>query len=199
MARELIDTLLAGGLLIFAPPAAVAQDRVACDSAATNVRGGSHGNAYNNALAVLMTCSVTGPRVLAEQWSRPPQDSLAIRLLGDASINLRDRRLLAATKTAALDVSRPTPVRLTAIRVLVAYFDPSIAIDFRSPAQPVPTGSAYVMLGEWSHPIGRDGAEALTASIRSDVLAVLHQVQAAGGDVSVARVAEYLAKRLEKR
>ena len=174
-------------------------DDETCAPAATALRGKPRGAGYLNAVRTLMSCPQRGPIALAAEWASPPNDTTDLRLLGAVSGNLRDNRILDAVRGIALQNSRPREVRLAALRTLVRYFDPRLAVEFKEPPRPDLPDAAYVMLGEWSHPPGNDGSQPLPASVRQDVLDVLAQLETSPGDTVVEKVARYLRKRLEER
>lgn len=185
-------------LAILPSAAAGQQDENACASAEAALAAQPRGEGYRHSIGILMGCSVAGPRALAAAWDRPLEDTLNLRLLGDASAWLMDRRLSRALSAVALDASRDRHVRLTAIRGLVGQFDPSLDVVYRTPP-PIPDvpGSAYVMLGRYVEPLGRPGAEPLSASDRQEIIDVLRRLKASDGDEVVQKVAGYLLDRLE--
>jgi hypothetical protein len=173
------------------------QDEEACTSAEDTLRLQPRGESYRRALGILMGCPVVGPRALATEWGRSQEDTTVLRLLGDASARMTDRRLLQALRSVTLDALRDRQVRLTAIRAFVGQFDPSLEVVYRTPSHPGLGGSAYVMLGRYVHPLGRAGAEPLSASERHEVLDVLRQLKTSDSDEVVQKVAGYLLERLQ--
>jgi hypothetical protein len=95
-----------------------------------------------------------------------------------------------------MDASRSRDVRLTALRALTGYFDPSILVTFRIPDDTGLPGAAFVAFGRWAHPHGRDGAEPLQRSIRTDLLGSLKELEAAAGDPVIAKIAGHVHRRL---
>lgn len=191
-----IHGLAALWLLILLSAVEAQQDGEACAPAETSLGRATDLKTYHEAIGYLVTCPVAGPRALAAQWTHPPVDSAALEHLGAASAIIRDRRILQAAKAAALSASNGRHVRLTAIRVLVGQFGPSLEVVYRTPSQPGLGGVAYVMLGEWDHRIDRPGAQPLPASAQDDVLDVLRRLHASDGDEVIRKVAGYLVGRL---
>jgi hypothetical protein len=198
MDRFLISIHALGALLFLVLPSAVEaqQDTEVCAPAEASLGRATDMKSYHRAIGSLVGCPVAGPRALATQWAPPPVDTTALRLLGDASATLRDRRLLRAAKSAALSRSNSRDVRLTAIRALVGQFHPSLDVVYRTPSEPGLGGVAYVMLAESDHRTDRAGAEPLAASGQDEVLNVLRQLGASDGDEVIRKVSAYLVGRL---
>jgi hypothetical protein len=167
-----------------------------CSRAASTVQSGAHGQSYYHALADLTTCPTEGSTGLAGAWQKAPSDSIAIRILGEASPRLRDRDVLQAVLTAFRDPGRPQAVRLAALEALVGYYQPGMAVRYTEPSRPVRSGSAYVMLGRGDPPSVRNGQKPLSAGARQDILQALAAVGASDPDDRVSLIAGYVRDRL---
>jgi len=173
-------------------------DPPGCTAAENALEGRKSGPAYHEHLQALASCPAAGPRAFRLQWMSPPVEATAVRLLADVSSSIRDRRILEAVRDASFSDNNSQEVRLAAIRTMISYFDPSVAVHFQpSPDTSLPA-AAYVMLGRWEHPVGRDGEQALGPSMRAEVLGILRQLEQGPGDPIIAKVAGYLARRLAK-
>src|SRR5881396_1340357 len=80
-------------LIAFAGVAMAQQDGSWCAPAEASLRSSARGDTYHRAIRDLVGCPVSGPQALAAQWAHPPEDTVALQILGDASATLRDRRL----------------------------------------------------------------------------------------------------------
>jgi len=182
-------------LIAFAGVAMAQQDGSWCGPAEASLRSAARGDTYHRAIRDLVGCPVSGPQALAAQWAHPPEDTVALQILGDASATLRDRRLLRAATSAALNTSNRREVRLTAIQALLGQFHPSLKAVYRTPAESGLGGVAYVMLAEPDHRNDRPGAEPLPPSAQDDVLNVLRQLSSDQDEV-IRKISDYLVGRL---
>jgi hypothetical protein len=168
----------------------------ACARAARAVKKRDGSQAYGRALAVLVGCPVAGPRVLAEEWSSPPRDSLALEALSGASSILRDQRVYDAVKAVAENSTLGRQERLMAIQVLVSDFDPCLSIAYREPRYPKLGGREYVWFGTSNHYVGMAGRQPLVPTVREEVVATLRLLGMDDPDEVVRVIAVYLAERL---
>ena len=178
------------------------QDGPDCAAAEAVLRGltAKSGRAYYRAIQGVMHCPQAGPYALRLEWSGPPKDTVALRLLGDATSAFRDRRLFETTREVVMQTTWPRDVRLTALRVFVSYFDPYLMVSFRIPDDTSLPGAAFVAFGGWAHPHGRDGAEPLQPSVRADILSTLTELESdPTEDPVVGKIAGHLRKRLASR
>ena len=157
------------------------------------------GGAYDRAIQGVMHCPQAGPHALRLEWSGPPKDTAALRLLSDATSAFRDRRLFETTREVVMQATLPRDVRLAALRVFVSYFDPYLMVSFRIPDDTSLPGAAFVAFGEWAHPYGRDGAEPLQPSVQTDILSTLAELESDPEDPIVAKIAGHVGKRLAGR
>lgn len=170
-----------------------------CARAAAMLDRGASGDAYYRAVSDLQNCGGPGSVALRKQWQQPPADTIALRLLGDVSPQLRDRPLLDAVLTVFRDPSRPRELRFAALDALVGYYEPGLGVAFTEPHTPVKHGSAYVMLSYGDPSSVESGPAPLTARARQDILQVLQQAGAGDPDERMRLIASYLHSRLVDR
>lgn len=169
----------------------------ACARAEATLRSRVGGGEYNDAIAALQGCPVDGPRLLAEQWTDPPRDSVPLRLLADVSSRILDRRLFEAARTVVVDGGATRDGRLAAMRVLAGHYDPCVTVDFRVNSQPDAAGRAVAAwFGRSNVNPSKRGSEPLPSSVRGDVLTTLDAVAMTGADSMVREAARRLAAHL---
>lgn len=144
------------------------------------------------ALETIARCEESAGAALAALWSAPPSDSVALEQLFAASAQVRDARLLDAVARVAEAGGQARLVRLTALRVLAAYVDPSVVAPVELLVEPDPreyrvASRDHAVQIEGSVPIGADTA----ASVRD----LLHRLTT-DEDASVRAAARYLLRRL---
>jgi hypothetical protein len=170
-----------------------------CARAAAMLDRGASGEAYYRALSDIQNCGGTGAVALRKQWQQPPTDTIALRLLGEVSPQLRDRHLLDAVLTAFRDASRPRDVRFAALEALVGYYEPGLGLAFSEPHIPVQHGSAYVALSFGDPSTTEPGPTPLTARARHDILQALQQAGTSDPDQRMRLIAKYLHSCLVDR
>jgi hypothetical protein len=117
---------------------------------------------------------------LTRIWDNPPSDPTTLRLLTDVTGQIRDQRLLDKMTALAVNPAGTKHARLSAIAVLVSYFDPHVFILFPAIADGTLSAREYVRFGSRPDPSVRDGAVPLnTQNTRSRVHSTL---RALGGD-----------------
>jgi hypothetical protein len=173
------------------------ETRRSCSAAAAAIASNSSakGVSFSTALRRLQTCSIEAPVALAQRWSAPPTDSAELRIFAGVTAQVRDRRLVVATITAARARSLPTSVRLAALGVLVTYFRSDLYAIF--PATPTGAGQRprdYVQIGHWGDPVSFPGAQPFTdAAVHQQVLTTLKELAANESEVRLRMAAAYLA------
>jgi hypothetical protein len=169
----------------------------ACARAGAGVRSGATGSEYDNAVNTLRDCPVDGPRLLAEQWTAPPRDSVALGQLAEASAFMLDERVFEAARGVVANRGALRAVRLAAMRVLVGHYDPCLAVTIQVSSQRGPPVMAVaVLFGEMEHNMSRRGSVPLATSVRGDVLSTLDAVAATEPDSIVREAARKLAIHL---
>lgn len=145
------------------------------------------------ALETIGRCEESAGAALAALWTSPAADADALEQLFRASAQVRDQRIYDAVVRAAEDGGQPTIVRLTALRVLAAYVEPSAAVppDYLMEADP----DAYRVASR-NHATQIDGAVPLEADVRAPVRALLVRLSGDGADASMRAAAAYLLRRL---
>lgn len=186
------------GLLLLLPCVANGQETQGieddCLRADRSLRTLPEREEYHRVLPIIMSCRSLGPPALVREWSRPPTDSVSLRLLAQASSELRDRRILVAVRSAALDERNPRETRVAALGTLVSYYDPWLSLAFLDQ-----TDSSRVSIGEFSHRMGRNGTEPLPATVKKSVFDVLKELASSTRDPVLAKVSAYLVKWLPVR
>ena len=143
-------------------------------------------------------CPDTAAIALGEAWDSPPTDSVALRLLGEVSGNISDRRLLSAVTRVAKDSGRPLEQRLAAFRALAAYAVPGATLLYHNLEKPDLPGVGYVMMGPASHPVVLRGREALTPSDQSAAVETLKDLGATDANPQIRAIATYIAEQLTR-
>jgi hypothetical protein len=170
--------------------------RAACHRVQAALAQRASGEAYNHAVTNLKGCPAIAPEALRTEWERPPHDSTALRVLGEATGMIRDRRLLAAVMQVATTPGRSQTERIAAFRALVAYADPSLVLWLRNLSQPGLPGGSYVTVGVLDHPTAVEGVEPLGANVRSEVLQTFARLGQTDADPTVRAISARIAERV---
>ena len=154
---------------------------------------------FRHALAEVQSCLDDGPATLASVWQNPMRDSISLALLQGVTGHLRDRRLLDVVSRTAIDGSRPTDVRLSAIGTLVAYYDSSLTASFPNPGGAATRPRDYVLLGSQTHPVVIQGREPLAEpETRRSIRMLLSNLAQTDADDRVRNSARYLATYFQR-
>lgn len=129
------------------------------------------------ALSVIGMCDESGPPVLAMFWSAPPADSQALEVLYVTSSRLRDARLATAVRQVALDQTQSAAVRITAMRVLTVYANPSVDPDMHELTPPEPGTVAARGHSSTFHRPQTEGIEPLPEDIRANVIGLFSRIE----------------------
>ena len=152
---------------------------------------------YRDALMTLVGCDEEGVNAIVTEWTHPPDDSIMVFTLAGASSRLRDAQIYSAVQRSFADRGNADAVRLAAVKVLMSYLDSSLIVAFREPPVPTESGSAYVLIGKYDHPISvKTGSSPLPPGVRLEVLQLLDDVGQEGNG-RVAKVAQFLGRRLK--
>lgn len=145
------------------------------------------------ALRVIGRCDESAGSALQRLWASPPSDSAALEELYHPSATVRDRRIFEATTAAARALNTSALARITALRVLKAYTDPTVVttLDY---LRPRPTGRGQIM-AITDHVVQLEGAEPLPADLKAAVLALLREIAKTDPDSDVRYAAWYLGGR----
>lgn len=170
--------------------------QVACERARTGLSRRTSTEEVRRSISNVQECPAIAVTALSETWNAPPNDTVALRLLGEVSGQIADRRLLRSATGVATDSRRSLDERLAAFRTLVAHAAPGTVLLFRNLEQPGLPGVGYVMMGQSAHSGVVNGPEALTASDRSAALDTLKNLGATDPDPTIKAIAAHLAERL---
>jgi len=189
-------------LLCLFPVATQAQVEVAgdtvCINAARALTTVTPDRSVARALSELITCPSSGPRAIAGAWARPPRDPGVLASLADVTGRLRDRRVHEAARAVLLDRAADTYTRLSALTAIAAHGDPCLALHIRISPTDAPGAYAYVMPGWRNDHQSRPGTEALSPSIREEVIALLDRLAKEEPEHPVDMVARLGARELRR-
>jgi hypothetical protein len=172
--------------------------RAACERARAGLSPRADVAEVRRSVVDIQGCPDTAAIALGEAWNSPPTDSVALRLLGEVSGRISDRRLLSAVTRVAKDSGRPLEERLAAFRALAAYVVPGATLLYQNLGKPDLPGVGYVMMGAVSHPVVLPGREALTPSDQSAAVETLENLGATDTNPQIRAIASYIAGRLTK-
>jgi hypothetical protein len=168
-----------------------------CDRAkASKGRATTRSQKIENIVA-LQSCRDDGVRLLREYWQTGGDDKDVMNTLGSVSARLNDRRLYDAARSVLLDTHRAEDTRLAALSVLVAGYDPSLAVDF--PAVTKPMYTSYVALGHTSYHPSRPASQPVGSYAKRDLFAVLDGLAASESNERIRKVGQELGPLLKKR
>jgi hypothetical protein len=148
-------------------------------------------------IVALQECDEEGVQLLRNYWRTAADDDQVVGTLASVSVRLNDRRLYEAARSVLLDNARSESTRLSALTVLVAGFDPSLAVAF--PAPTVPMQSTYVALGHTSHRPSRKAPQPVGHEARTDLLTVLDGLASTEPNERIRKVAQELGPLLRRR
>jgi hypothetical protein len=151
-----------------------------CQSTAAAIEGKQPENVSDRHHEIISVCEVSGPPVIADEWSRIASAGSALASLIDASRYIRDERIVQAVSAAALDESRSADVRIAAMNVLANYAVP------RSGRWALREGPTPALTLPANVEDTASGAQPPVGTMTSRVDAVLQQV-ASGGAVALNR------------
>jgi hypothetical protein len=142
-------------------------------------------------------CGDAGVETLVSYWRQPKTDTVLLGALTAASSRANDRRTYQAARAVVLDPSRSESVRLAALTVLVAGFDPDIAVAFPVPTKPM--YSTYVGMGYTSHASKRPGPQPIGPEAKADLISLLKPLADSDPNERMRKVAAELGPLLERR
>lgn len=148
-------------------------------------------------IVALQGCGDEGVQMLRDYWRTAPDDSELVKVLANVSARVNDRRLYEVARSVLLDTGRSEATRLGALKVLVAGFDPSLAVGF--PAPTVPMQSTYVGLGHTSHRPSRKAPQPVGDQAKADLLKVLDGLASTEPNERIRKVAQELGPLLRQR
>jgi hypothetical protein len=158
-----------------------------CAKAAQEVMSGQAG-ARGVTNALIVECP-EGPAIIAARWRASTTRPEDLQQLLTWNLQLMDQRIADAAMATAHDVSRPTRTRLTALQVLVSYFDAAATVGASLGSLDNPPKGR--MLGSVMDFAPRMGSEPPGRDLPGRVYA-LNRDLAGDADPAVARAALYL-------
>jgi hypothetical protein len=173
------------------------QIRISCEQAKQTLSTGGPSSEKAKGIVAMQECGDAGVETLVAYWRRPAADAALVSALAGASVRLNDRRTYEAARAVVTDPSRSESERLAALTVLVAGFDPKIAVSF--PPATKPMSSTYVGIGRVSHVPKRKGAQPVGPEAKADVIAILKQLAASDPNERMRKVAAELGPLLQRR
>lgn len=144
-------------------------------------------------------CEESAGAVLATLWADAPADTAELDRLYVASDRRRDRRVLETLIEVARTRESAQLVRLGALRVLAAYTDPRLVVDWEHLLQPGAETGRRVLLSTRTDVVTFDGIEPLPPDTEDRVLAALRQLAASDPDPVIRTAAGFLSESLESR
>lgn len=148
-------------------------------------------------IVALQDCGDDGIESLRDYWMQDGADGDVTATLASVSGRLNDRRLYEAARSVLLNVNRPERSRLSALTVLVAGYDPSIAVAFPAPTKPM--HSTYVALGQTSHANRKEGLHPVRGYAKSDLPQILERLATSDPNERIRKVAQELGPLLTRR
>lgn len=185
-------------LLLLRPSASGAEQiRISCEQAKQTLSTGGTGPEKAKSVVTMQECGDEGAKTLVSYWRQPATDTVLLPALTAASVRLNDQRTYQAARSVVIDPSRSDLARLAALTVLVAGFDPNIAVTFPAPTKPMYT--TYVGIGWVSHVPKRKGPQPVGPEAKTDVLSILNQLARSDPSERMRKVATELGPLLERR
>lgn len=148
-------------------------------------------------LVTMQRCGEAGVATLVSYWRQPAIDTVLLPALVEGSARLNDRRVYHAARAIVIDPTRSEAVRLGALTVLVAGFDPDIYVSFNTPTKPM--YSSYVGIGRVVHTSKRSAPQPVGAEAKDDLISLLKLLAASDPNERMRKVAGELGPLLEQR
>lgn len=145
-------------------------------------------------LAMLARCDASGPGVFARLWLTQNLSRASLDALVEATSSLRDDRLLTTVVNAAMDRTRPTVDRLSALRVLAIYVRPSAVVPLAYLEKPHANP-----LGVTDHRPTHVGSQPFSQNSKSRIKSVLEDLSQSASEPVVGPAAAYLLNQLFPR
>lgn len=169
----------------------------ACEQSRSDLASRKNDENVRRAVVNIQSCSADAAAgVLADAWKNPPRDTTALRLLGEVSGRVADRRVLTEAMRLAENTGRSLDERLAAFRALADYAVPGTVLLFHHLDQAGLPGAAYVMMGTSEHREPRKGSQRLVPNDRARILAMFQQQGKSDPNATVRAIAGFLAERL---
>jgi len=162
----------------------------------------THGQPANKrewALDTIDRCDESGPPVLARMWREVPADSASVGHMIYRSVYMRDRRVYDVVSVLARDHSVPALKRAAALHLLGRWARPGFTLDYGQFFSPEfeSVQKNGVVYSSMSHDTQREGAEALPATVRQEVLALARELATADPNFRLRATAALLVDILD--
>jgi hypothetical protein len=178
-------------------PSGAEQIRISCEQARQTLSSGGSRPEKIKSIVTMQQCGDVGAETLVSYWRQAGADTALLPALTAASARMNDRRTYQAARAVVLDPSRSEEARLAALTVLVAGFNPKIAVSFNTPTKPM--HSTYVGIGVAPHASTRKGPQPIGPEAKSDLLNLLKQLAASDPNERIRKVAGELGPLLQRR
>lgn len=172
-------------------------DAPECTTIVERLRPGTTHASLVRGLSNVVECPEEGPAALARVWQNPPADTATLSILSNATLSVRDARVIPPIVEAVENLGLSRRVRLVALRTLVRLYAPTYDVIFKQRPGEEESGPIYALVGEWTGPVGREGASPVTPADRDRLLAVLSRVSQSDTDPGLRRAASQVSARLE--
>jgi hypothetical protein len=171
-----------------------------CRLAAQVLHSGEPHTRLEWARAYIVDCQEEAPAYFTARWASAPSDTASLRQLIASSTRVRDIRVYAVLRQAALDASRPDAVRVAAMIGLTRYVNPHIVIDLSHLRPPAGEANPAIRLqgGSIVDVVQVPGAQVF-GSVTAEVLTLLRGIASARDSEprEVWYAAAVIARRLE--
>lgn len=171
-------------------------DAPECATTVESLEPGAAPASLRRALRDVGECPDRGPIVLARVWEAPPSDTAVLEMLSNATLFIRDSRVIPAVVKTAENSAMPRPIRLAALGTLIRLYSPSHVVHFEQRPGDEDNGPIHVLFGQWTHPIGREGASPITSTDCERLLMVLTRISESDTDPGIRRAASQVMERL---
>jgi len=172
------------------------KDAPECSTVVEGLHPGMASASLMHGLVNVDRCPERGPVALARIWEAPPSDTAALETLGNVTLSVRDVRVIPAIVKTLDNSSMPRSIRLAALGTLVRLYSPDHVVQFKQRQGKNTTDQIYVLMGEWSHPVGDDGASPITQVDRDRLLAVITRCSQSNSDPGIRSAASQVLVRL---
>ncbi len=171
--------------------------QAACERSRNKMAARATGEDFRRAVVNVQSCSPDeAAEALANAWNSAPQDTAALRLLGEVGGRVADRRVLAAALQVAGNTGGSLQERLAAFRTLAAYAVPGTVLLYHDLDRTNLPGVGYVMIGSNEHQDVIQGSQRLGKAEIGQILDTFRRLGRSDPNTTVKAVAAHLAERL---
>lgn len=161
-----------------------------CQQWAAALINGPHSPQYSAATVSIRYCELSGPPAIVSWWNSVAPDTAELDMLVEASNRILDQRILSAAISTAHNTSRPSTIRLSALRVLATYFYPGIWVDL--PRLQNASDTALVTLGRMLHYNPVEGPQPLEPSYLEQITSAVQALASSDPDPGITNAAHFL-------